>query len=118
MKRFWAYIMSNKSRRVYVGFTSDLSGRVIKHKLKLYPDSFTARYCFDMLVWYEEFSHVISARMREVEIKGWRQQKKLDLILAENPNWADLRQEWQDDPGWKLEPDARLRLKRKKPPQP
>jgi predicted GIY-YIG superfamily endonuclease len=37
MKRYWTYIMSNKSRKVYVGFTSDLAARVIKHKLKLYP---------------------------------------------------------------------------------
>ena len=117
MKRYWAYIMSNKARKLYVGFTSDLAARVIKHKLKLYPTSFTARYCFDMLVWYEEYSQVVSARMREVELKGWRRQKKLDLILAENPDWADLSLEWQDDPGWKLELDARRRMKRK-PPEP
>lgn len=84
MKRYWAYIMSNKSRRLYVGFTTDLYARVIKHKEKLYPGSFTARYNFDTLVWYEEYSQVISARMREVEIKGWRREKKLALILAEN----------------------------------
>ena len=71
--------------------------------------------CFDMLVWYEEYSQVVSARMREVELKGWRRQKKLDLILAENPDWADLSLEWQDNPGWKLEPDARRRMKRKPP---
>ena len=70
MKRYWAYIMSDKSRRLYVGFTGNLFTRVIQHKEKLYPDGFTARYQFDMLVWYEEFSHVISARMREVEIKA------------------------------------------------
>ena len=49
--------------------------------------------------------------MREVEIKGWRRDKKLKLILAENPDWIDLSQEWQEDPGWKLEPDARQRIK-------
>lgn len=54
MREFWTYIMSNKSRRLYTGFTSDIVRRVIQHKLKLYPDSFTARYCYDMLVWYEE----------------------------------------------------------------
>jgi predicted GIY-YIG superfamily endonuclease len=42
--------MSNKSRRLYTGFTSDIVRRVIRHKLKLYPDSFTAQYCYDMLV--------------------------------------------------------------------
>ena len=113
-KQYWVYIMSNKSRRLYTGFTSDLAARVIEHKLKFYPDSFTAQYCFDMLVWYEEYSEVIRARMREVEIKGWRREKKVALIEAENPDWADLSLEWQEDPGWKLEPEARPRIKRKK----
>jgi putative endonuclease len=103
MKTYWVYIMSNKSRRLYAGFTSKLGSRVIQHRLKLYPDSFTARYCFDTLVWYEEHSEVIRARMREVEIKGWRREKKLALILAENPDWADLSLEWDEDAGWKLD---------------
>jgi putative endonuclease len=114
MKQFCVYIMSNKSRRLYTGLSSDLLSRVIRHKLKLYPDSFTARYCYDMLVWYEEHPSFRSARAREVEIKSWRREKKLALILAENPDWADLSLEWQEDPRWKLEPDARPRIKRRK----
>jgi putative endonuclease len=54
--------MSNKSRRLYTGMTSDLGSRVIEHKLKLYPNSFTARYCHDMLVWYEEHATFWTAR--------------------------------------------------------
>ena len=105
--------MSNKSRRLYVGFKDDLYTRVIKHKTKFYPESFTARYRFDMLVWYEEYAHVISARTRELEIKGWRREKKLSLILAENPDWADLSLEWREDPGSATEPEARPRIQRK-----
>ncbi|HEY6251359.1 MAG TPA: GIY-YIG nuclease family protein [Candidatus Angelobacter sp.] len=30
--RYFTYIMSNKSRRVYVGSTSELQVRVFKHK--------------------------------------------------------------------------------------
>jgi putative endonuclease len=116
MKAFWVYIMSNKSRRLYVGITSALIKRVLQHKNKLYPDSFTARYEFDTLVWYEEQPGFASARAREIEIKGWRREKKLKLILAENPDWADLSLEWQEDPGWRLEPGARPRLKRRSQP--
>jgi hypothetical protein len=54
--------------------------------------------------------------MREKEIKGWRREKKLKLILAENPDWADLSLEWQENPGWNLVPRASPRLKLK-PPQ-
>jgi putative endonuclease len=85
MKRFWCYIMSNKSRRLYTGFTNDLGVRVMEHKRKLYPSSFTAQYVFDMLVFYEEYSSVIRAKIREKEIKGWRREKKLELILSEIP---------------------------------
>jgi putative endonuclease len=74
--------MSNKSRRLYTGFTGDLAVRVIEHKEKLYPSSFTAQYVYDMLVFYEVYSSPIRAKMREKEIKGWRQEKKLKLILA------------------------------------
>ncbi len=113
MKTFWCYIMSNKSRRLYVGFTDNLLGRVIEHKEKLFPSGFTAQYAFDMLVFFEQYSNAISAKMREKEIKRWRREKKLKLILAANPDWADLSLEWQDDPDWNLIPDASTRLKRR-----
>jgi putative endonuclease len=113
MKRYWCYIMSNKSRRLYVGFTDDLAGRTIEHKEKLFPGAFTARYSFDMLVFYEEYARAASAKLREKEIKGWRREKKLKLILSENPHWADLSLEWQENPGWKIQADARWKIKRR-----
>jgi len=114
MKSFWCYIMSNKSRRLYVGFTDNIVGRSVEHKEKLFPSGFTAQYVFDMLVYYEEYSSAVRAKVREKEIKGWRREKKLKLILAHNPDWADLSLEWQDNPGWNLVPGAAFRLRRKK----
>ena len=78
--------MSNKSRRLYTGITSRLVAKTLP--------GFTAHYKFDMLVYYEEYSNVISAIAREKEIKGWRRDKKLELILDDNPDWADLSAEW------------------------
>ena len=114
MKRYFVYMMSNKSRRLYLGMTSDLAQRVLRHKNKRFQNSFTARYNFDMLVFYEEWSQVVSAIEREKEIKKWRREKKVALVIAENPDWADLNLEWQDHPGWKLEPEARPRIRPKK----
>jgi putative endonuclease len=51
--------MSNKTRRLYVGFTDDLAVRVIQHREKFFPNSFTASYVFDMLVFYETYSSPI-----------------------------------------------------------
>jgi putative endonuclease len=113
MKCYWVYIMSNKSRRLYVGFTDDIVARVREHREKLFPNGSTAQYTVDMLVFYERYSRVVSAKMREKEIKGWRREKKLKLILAENPDWADLSLEWEENPGWNLIPEAQWRLKRK-----
>lgn len=51
MKRYWVYIMSNKSRRLYTGFTDDMFRRTIEHKEKRFPNSFTAQYVYDILVF-------------------------------------------------------------------
>ena len=67
--------MSNKSRRLYVGFTDNIVRRTVEHKEKVFSNSFTAQYVFDMLVYYEEYASVIRAKMREKEIKGWRWEK-------------------------------------------
>jgi putative endonuclease len=106
--------MSNKSRRLYFGITSRLVARVFEHKTKVLP-GFTARYNFDMLVYYEEYSQVTTAIAREKEIKGWRREKKLKLIFADNPDWADLSAEWKEDPSWKAisSEDLRRSFKRK-----
>jgi putative endonuclease len=116
MKQYFVYIMSNKARRLYVGITSKLYKRVFQHKNKLLP-GFTSRYNFDMLVYYEEFSQVVSAITREKEIKGWRREKKLKLILAENPDWADLSLEWEEDPSWKALSGMELRPRLRRRPQ-
>ena len=93
MKIYSVYIMSNKSRRLYVGITSRLAARAREHRNKI-NKGFTSRYNFDMLVYYEEFFEVMNAIAREKEIKGWLREKKLKLILSSNPNWEDLSLVW------------------------
>ena len=50
-----------------------------------------------MVVNLESYSNPSEGIAREKEIKGWRREKKLGLILARNPDWADLIAEWRDD---------------------
>ena len=113
MKTYYVYIMSNKSRRLYTGITSTLIARVHQHRNKTLG-GFTARYKFDMLVYYEEFGEVLEAIAREKQIKGWLREKKLKLILSVNPNWEDLSLEWEEDPSWQAIPGTHYRLKPKK----
>ena len=35
---------------------------------------------------------------REKQIKGWNRAKKVALIEASNPLWADLSADWYDTP--------------------
>jgi hypothetical protein len=63
-----------------------------------------------MLVYFEAFSNPNEAIAREKEIKGWRREKKLRLVLAANPDWADLSAEWREDESWKAIAAAQSRL--------
>ena len=93
MKQYYVYVMTNKSRTLYTGVTDNLERRVYEHKNKLI-EGFTKRYNITKLVYYEETNDVQSAIMREKQIKGWLRRKKVALIEAINPGWADLSDEW------------------------
>lgn len=87
---YYLYILTNKHHTVlYTGITSDLYGRVYEHRQKVYP-GFTAKYCVNKLVYFEQFGNVYDAIDREKQIKGGSRQKKIDLINSKNPNWEDL----------------------------
>ena len=92
MPRYYVYMMSNISKMIYTGMTNSLSRRVREHKQKV-NDGFTKRYNIHRLVYYEEFQDVRKAIAREKEIKGWRREKKVALIVGLNPKWRDLAEE-------------------------
>ena len=90
MKRFFIYIMSNKPKgTIYIGVTSDLLGRVYKHKHGSL-DGFTRKYGLKKLVYYEAFYDWHTAMQREKNLKHWLRAWKLDLIEGQNPTWSDL----------------------------
>lgn len=92
-KRYYVYIMASKSRTLYVGVTGFLMARVLQHK-EAQIDSFTKRYSINRLVYYEVFRYVNNALARETEIKKWRREKKVSLIIGFNPTWEDLAADW------------------------
>lgn len=90
------YILTNFYNTVlYTGVTSDLKHRIGQHKNKVSPCSFTAKYNCDKLVWFEIFSDIADAIMREKQIKAGNRKRKEDLIHAINPHWNDLWEEIQ-----------------------
>ena len=90
-KRGFVYIMSNARRTVlYVGVTSDLAGRMGKHKTKFYAKSFSAQYNVDRLVYFEELDSMTKAIAREKQLKAGSRTQKEKLINSINPAWDDL----------------------------
>jgi len=89
MNNYYVYILTNKSRTLYVGMTNNLERRVYEHKNKLVP-GFTSKYNLDILLYYEQTADVLSAIAREKQIKGWTRSKKIALIESQNPKWLDL----------------------------
>jgi putative endonuclease len=49
--------------------TDNLDERIKEHKLKIYPASFTARYNYDKLVYFEEFKNGVEASKRKKQFK-------------------------------------------------
>jgi putative endonuclease len=91
--RYFVYILSSKTKRLYVGVTNDLERRVTQHKRRE-VEGFTSRYNIDRLVYYEETNDVWAALNREKQLKGWMRVRKLELIGDVNPEWHDLAAEW------------------------
>ena len=85
------YIMTNPHHStLYVGVTSELHSRIIQHREKYYPKSFTSKYNCVKLVYYLFFGHIESAIEEEKRLKAGSRQQKIDLINSMNPEWDDL----------------------------
>jgi len=84
------YILASKRNgTLYTGVTSDLLGRVHRHRTGELP-GFTRKYGVRMLVWFERHATMEQAILREKRLKKWNRRWKLELIEGANPDWRDL----------------------------
>ncbi len=93
----YTYIMGSDAGTLYTGVTSDLYTRVKQHKNGTF-EGFSKKYGCTRLLYYEEYDDIRIAIGREKQLKGWRREKKLNLIRTFNPELKDLAEKW----GWKL----------------
>jgi putative endonuclease len=92
------YILaSQRNGTLYTGVTSDLVGRLHKHRASTFR-GFTSEYGVKPLVWFEFHSTMESAIQREKRIKKWYRKWKLELLEAENPEWRDLAGDFGFEP--------------------
>jgi putative endonuclease len=97
MKPGFVYIITNKYQTVvYTGVTSNLPQRIKEHREKRNPNSFSARYDVNILVYYEQFQWIEDAITREKQIKAGSREAKNNLIRSMNPTWKDLFDEIKD----------------------
>ena len=92
---FYVYIITNTYRTTfYIGVTNNLKERIYFHKNpEANTKAFTAKYKVFHLIYYEHFFDIDTAIKREKQIKGWRREKKDNLIKAKNPDWNFLDNE-------------------------
>jgi putative endonuclease len=86
--------MTNKNNSViYIGVTSDLGSRLNQHKKKFFK-GFTSKYNCDKLIYFEQFSSMTKAILREKQLKSGNRMRKEQLVNSTNPKWEDLSEGW------------------------
>ena len=91
-RTYYVYIITNRSKTLYIGVTNDGERRMWEHKHHSGSD-FARRYKLDRPVYWESFDDLRNAIDREKQIKAWLRIKKLALIVVQNPPWSDLSAE-------------------------
>jgi len=89
----YTYILSSTTGTLYIGVTSDLYTRIQQHRQGTF-EGFSKTYGCTRLLYYEQFVDIRAAIAREKQLKGWRREKKLNLIRISNPNFKDLAELW------------------------
>ena len=90
---YLVYIITNSYRSTfYTGVTNNLKIRLQQHEenILLKKSTFAAKYNLQYLVYYKEFSWIQLAIASEKQIKGWRREKKLQLIRESNEKFQFL----------------------------
>ena len=78
--QYFIYILECSDKSLYVGCTNDLKRRIKQHNESKWGAHYTKIRRPVKLLYSEQFENLKIARRREVEIKGWRREKKLALI--------------------------------------
>ncbi|MCG1037589.1 GIY-YIG nuclease family protein [Polaribacter sp. DS7-9] len=94
---YYVYIITNKNRTtLYIGVTNNLGRRLIEHKTNIEKGvkTFASKYKVKHLVYYQKFEWIQLAIAREKELKGWRREKKMNLISSFNSRFEFLEDQF------------------------
>ena len=83
--KFQVYILfSVLKNKYYIGFTSDLKERLIRHNQK--SKGFTGSVNDWKVVYTENYNTKEEATKREIQIKSWKSRIKIEKLIQENKN--------------------------------
>ena len=78
---FIVYILFSQSKnRFYIGFTSNLKERIIRHNQK--SKGFTGNVNDWKIVYTENYSTKEEAQKRELQIKSWKSRTKIEELIT------------------------------------
>ncbi|OHA98028.1 MAG: hypothetical protein A3F20_03360 [Candidatus Zambryskibacteria bacterium RIFCSPHIGHO2_12_FULL_39_21] len=78
--KYFVYILECSDKTLYVGCTNDLTRRLGQHNISKWGAHYTKIRRPVKLLYSETFKTLKEARRREIEIKSWKREKKLNLI--------------------------------------
>ncbi len=85
---WFMYLMLCRDKSIYTGITYDLKKRFATHKEGRGGHYTRSRKVVEIL-YSEQFETKSEALKRELQIKGWRREKKLNLIKFGHPNSSE-----------------------------
>ena len=87
---YFVYILTNfKNTTFYIGITNNIFRRIFEHKSEKI-NGFSKKYKLKKLVYFEEFTNIKDAILREKQLKNWHREWKINLIKNKNPEFKDL----------------------------
>lgn len=78
---YYIYLIQCEDKSIYTGITNDLERRFKEHKDRI-GGHYTASHKVDRIIYTEVFQTKSEALKREAQIKGWRREKKLNLVKS------------------------------------
>ena len=76
---YYVYLVQCEDQSIYTGITNDLERRFQEHKNGV-GGHYTKAHKVKNILYTEKFQTRSDALKRESQIKGWRREKKLDLV--------------------------------------
>ena len=90
IRQYWIYILvSGSGNAMYIGVTNNIERRIWEHR-NGQGSEFAKKYRATRLVYSEEYDNPNDAIAREKQLKGWRRERKNELVRTINPEFRDL----------------------------